>query len=170
MNLYKKFVKETGLKEDYIKWLEKAVEGTNDTAVLIPVKENVGIPKRPTDANYETAIEYDDPQLSYRTEIWFPRHLTISEMEMVESIINYWSAIPYVSYEGNYGIEWHRTNGMNNALISIDFTKSSSDDYMAREILEKLALWIENGTPVKKNGTQKHKGVIKPVKISADCP
>jgi len=186
MNLHKKFIEEIGYVQEYIDWLEKKVLSSQGTPYKVPdeplltqqeIEDALGIsiPAKTEDMivpkfKYTTEILYDVDFLSYQTEIWFPRALDHKEREAVEGIINYWSAIPYVSVEGNYGIIWGGAQNLSRCVIDIDFTKSASDDYIAREILEKLADWIENGTPVKRDHTQKHKGVIKPTRIAADCP
>jgi hypothetical protein len=167
MNLYKQFVKETGLKSDYVKWLESKLtltDGNSKVAKKPKVGKIINMPPK----DYETIIDYDDQRLSYQVRVDFPRGLKRNEQELVEGIINYWSALPFVSVEGNYGIDWPFVNV---AIIDIDFTKSASDDYMSHEILEKLAEWIWQGTPIRKTTKdRKWEGVIKPTKISADCP
>lgn len=210
MNLYKQFVKETGLKSNYAKWLKSKVLGD----IQVPTLETIG-----SKFNYK-GIDYTDPKLShevevifsdyvklleskaagkdtepeigdnaivdnsfidkngisidyansvlgYEVEVVFPRFLRPDEQEQVEGIINYWSAIPYVSSEGNYGIEWARSVGKYKAIISIDFTKTASDDIGAREVLEKLGDWIWHGTPIRKKNGRKWEGVIKPDKVSS---
>ena len=184
MNLHKKFIEEIGYVQEYIDWLEKKVLSSQGTPYKVPdeplltqqeIEDALGIsiPAKTEDMivpkfKYTTEILYDSDLLAYATEVVFPGSLTNAETKDVENIINYWSSIPYVSVEGNYGIQWDKN--LKKCMISIDFTKSASDDYVARGILEKLADWLENGTPVKKDGTRKYVGVIRPLKISADCP
>ena len=108
-------------------------------------------------------IEYDAKKLTYKVEVVFPYTLTDSKKELAEEIIKYWGRIPYVSVEGIYSIQWvNRWQGYNKksiVYISVDFTKSASDDYLMREPLEKLGEWLFKGTPRRKDGTQKHKGL-----------
>ena len=178
MNLHKQYIEETNQTESYVEWLENKLseQPTSVTAKYDFNHVDNFIPGESYLKNLgddpETEIVYDVDYLSYATEIWFLRKLSHSEMEQVEGIINYWSSIPYVSTEGNYGIEWATRNGMSRCLINIDFTKSSSDDYGARNILELLAEWVENGTPERKTKhyTRLIEGVMRPLRIACDCP
>lgn len=170
MNTHEKYIKESNQFDNYVEWLEAQIK---DEPKREPKETEFlgGIFYRVFDKkHYNTIIEYDNTDLSYQTEIVFPRILALEEKEQVENIINYWSHIPYVSVEGNYGMEWKTINGRNAIKIEIDFTKSASDDYGAREILEKLAEWVWKGTPVRTDHTQKHESVIKPLMVRADCP
>lgn len=174
MNTHEKYIRETNQFDTYVEWLEVQIIPVNEPDENSPEYDSPkNIRKRLIDGftmtkNYETKVWYDAVGLSYQTEIIFPRVLGYKEKLEVENIINYWSHIPYVSIEGNYGMEWKKVRKNSIAVIEIDFTKSASDDYGAREILEKLADWVENGTPVKKDNTQKYKGVIKPLIVRAD--
>ena len=178
MNLHEQFIKETNQYDKYVSWLESKVDG--EKFDLFPEEENDDLIENdsyflPADRlKYETKIDYDAQDLSYQTEIIFPRLLSLSEKEEVENLVNYWSALPYVSVEGNYGMEWKRmkTNKdnffINTLIVLIDFTKSASDDYTSRGILEQLAEFIWHGTPVKRNGQRTIEGVIKPLAVRAD--
>ncbi|MFA6570177.1 MAG: hypothetical protein WCT77_02970 [Bacteroidota bacterium] len=167
MNLHKEFIEDTNQLPAYIDWLETKVENKR---VAKAVDEINKTPKHFKIRNYETEIDYDNQNLNYQVRVDFPRLLSLNERKQVEDVINYWSKLPFVSVEGNDGIQWI-TNIGNYAIIDIDLTKSASDDYMAHEILEKLAEWIWQGTPLrKKTHDRKYDGVIKPLKVSADSP
>jgi len=177
MNTHEKFIRDTNQFDNYVKWLEAQItsdielDELDENSLDYDSPENIR--KRLIDGftmtkNYETKVWYDAVGLSYQTEIIFPEILSQSEMEQVDNIITYWSHIPYVSVEGNYGIGWKIVRDNSIAIIEIDFTKSASDDYGAREILEKLADWVENGTPVKADRTQKYEGVMRPLIVRAD--
>jgi hypothetical protein len=184
MNLHQTYIEETGQQITYLKWVEKKLQTLlenqpNPNHEAEEVETNLMETTRGliieffsenTKHNYETYINYDAGDLSYQTQIIFPRRLELSEKENVENIINYWSNIPYVSVEGNYGLEWGKSGNYSFVIISIDFTKSASDDYMLREILEKLADWVWRGTPVRKDNKRKYDGVVKPIIVRADCP
>jgi hypothetical protein len=167
MNTHEKFIRESNQFDNYVEWLEAQIEDApeEEPELLHGIFYRVFDRK-----HYDTIIQYDNTELSYQTQIVFPRILNLDEKEQVENIINYWSHIPYVSVEGNYGMEWKTENSRNAITIEIDFTKSASDDYGAREILEKLAEWVWKGTPVRTDNSQKYESVIKPLMVRADCP
>jgi hypothetical protein len=179
IDLKSEFIKENGLEDKYTSWLETKLQKTLPHKTLPAVTESMDNMFTDQDENpsigniyylnnsYETEIDYDADHLAYKTQVCFPRLLSKDEKEVVENIIDYWSAIPFVSAEGNYGIEWTRKARQSFATIDIDFTKSTSDDYGAREILEKLAEWIWHGTPVKRDNTRTIEGVEKPVSVRA---
>lgn len=115
-------------------------------------------------------IVYDakNKNLSYAVDILFPKVLDADERIAVEGVARYWGNIPYVTYEGIYGTKWFEYSDLKQSKIriSVDFTKSASDDIGYREVLEKLADWVENGTPVRKDKTQKELGVgIQPIAV-----
>ena len=167
MNLYKQFVKEKGFKKEYLKWLEKKMEKESNTLYDEPkAGKNAANNTMFLDDN-NIWIEYENPELNYEVEVVFSRHLNLYEQEQVENIINYWSALPFVSVEGNNGIKWLNNNN-HRVIINIDFTKSASDDISNRKVLEQLGEWIWQGTPIRKRtGDKKWEGVIRPVKISS---
>lgn len=183
-NLHEKFIEETGQIPHYLKWVQEKLQKVltetpepEDTtedenlSLMEHTRHIIGQFLLKQDrVFYNTEINYEAEDLSYQTQIIFPRILTLSEKETVENIINYWSNIPYVSVEGNYGIEWGKSGDYSFVIISIDFTKSASDDYMLREILEKLAEWVWRGTPVRKDNKRKYDGVVKPLVVRADAP
>ena len=169
MNLYKQFVKETNLKADYVKWLEKKVASKD---IEPEIDDNSIVNDSVIDDDDGISIDYSNPLLGYEVEIVFPRHLTSYEQEQVKKIIDYWSALPFVSVEGNYGIEWERTNKEHKAIVSINFTKSASftksapDDYEVGHILKRLGEFIRHGTPIRKRTLdRKWEGVIKPIQM-----
>jgi len=181
MNSHEKYIRETKQYENYVAWLESKIN--NQVAIGEPIEDGEEYQDDvvennsyflPHDmSNYHTNIDYEAGDLSYETEIIFPRILKLEEKEQVENLVSYWSALPYVSVEGNYGMEWKRlkTNKdtfINTLIVSIDFTKSASDDYMSRGILEQLAEFMWHGTPVKRNNTRTIEGVIKPLAVRAD--
>lgn len=162
LELLEAFIKEKDLEWTYTEWLESKLSSTV-IATSKPVTDF------PPFKSYDTEIDYDVALLSYQVEVLFPRVLNRDEQINVEDIINYWSAIPYVSTEGNDGMSWGRTKGLNFVKIEIDLTKSASDDYRSREILEKLAEWIWKGTPERRDRTRKHESLgIKPLAVRAD--
>ena len=172
MNLYKQFVKETGLKKEYIKWLEesnaeyrkipKSDALYDEPKTSMPMKDYSFI-----DDNGIT-IDYSNPNLGYEVAVVFPRMLQTDECDQVNNIIDYWSALPFVSVEGNYGVTWIQTKKKSIAMINIDFTKSASDDYGAREILEQLGEFIWKGTPMRKRTKdRKWEGVIRPISVKS---
>ena len=162
MNLHEKYIEETGQQVQYLKWVEKTLQKVltdeSEPAEKSPrdVAERIIDQYNSMSIPIKTEIDYDAEDLGYRTEIIFPKLLDIVQKEEVENIIEYWSNIPYVTTEGNYGTEWFVVRDNTVVLINIDFTKSASDDYMAREILEKLADWVTFGTPKRKDKTQKY--------------
>lgn len=176
MNTHEKFIRETNQFDNYVEWLEAqitSVKGKNLLEIDEQYHKRENITKRlidsfPETKDFNTKVWYDAIDLSYEVQIIFPKLLDSVQKERVENIITYWSHIPYVTTEGHYGIEWDMPRENSVALISIDFTKSASDDYGAREILEKLADWVENGTPVKADRTQKYEGVMRPMIVRAD--
>lgn len=179
MTPQEKYIRETNQYDRYVAWLESQIESKNneenpdditEEALTIMESTRKYVDSFFKQSDYETSIIYDDPDLNYQTQIIFPRTLSLTEKEDIENIINYWSNIPYVSVEGYYGIEWMKVRDNSAVLILIDFTKSASDDYMMREILEKLAEWVWQGTPKRKDGSQKYEGVVKPLVVRADCP
>ena len=106
--------------------------------------------------------------LSYAVDILFHRILTVNERIAVEGVARYWGNIPYVTVEGIYGTEWITSHDVNQCRIRIqvDFTKSASDDIGGREVLEKLADWVTNGTPLRRDNTRKEAGVgIQPISV-----
>lgn len=158
MEVYLEFLEENNLKQKYIEWLENKI---NPKQVIVS-----STAKTPHD--YKTKIEYNDSTLWYETMVYFPRFLSSSEMETVNNIINYWSALPFVSTEGNNGVKWGINKNSHCVTIDIDFTKSASDDYTSHEILEKLGEWIWHGTPLrKKTKDRKYEGVLQPTRVSA---
>jgi len=183
MTPQEKYIKETKQYDKYIAWLEAQISVLSPSLYNEPEVEkemnlmettrnliSVFISQHKNKHDYETYIDYDASDLSYTTQVIFPRDLRLPEKQEVENIINYWSHIPYVSVEGNYGIEWGKSGSYDFVIIHVDFTKSASDDYMLREILEKLAEWIWQGTPKRKQGDRKYEGVVKPIIVRADCP
>jgi len=170
MNLYKQFVKEKGLKADYVEWLERKVSGDNEPeigkrAIVADTFQNTSF----YDDN-GILIDYSCSMLGYEVEVVLPRLLSTNEETEVNGIIEYWSHLPYVSVEGNYGIEWkkYKNKDRQKVIISIDFTKSASDDYGARQILELLGEYIMNGTPYRKRTKdQKWRGVCRPVSVKS---
>jgi hypothetical protein len=182
MTPQEKYIKETNQYDRYVAWLESKMSVISTSLYNEPeVEEEMNLMEttrgliaqfllKQGKVFYNTEIDYEAEDLSYQTQIIFPRILTLSEKEDVENIINYWSNIPYVSVEGNYGIEWGKSGDYSFVIISIDFTKSASDDYMLREILEKLAEWVWRGTPVRKDNKRKYDGVVKPLVVRADAP
>ena len=164
MNLYKQFLKETGLKSDYVKWLEsKVTSKDNEPEIGI----NAIVDDSFIDDNGIT-IDYSNPNLGYEVAVVFPRMLQTDECDQVNNIIDYWSALPFVSVEGNYGVTWIQTKKKSIAMINIDFTKSASDDYGAREILEQLGEFIWKGTPMRKRTKdRKWEGVIRPISVKS---
>lgn len=168
--LLEAFIKEKDLSQTYTEWLESKLYDstpTNDDEVDL---DEIEVWIKPAfGKDYDTQINYHAKHLSYQVEVIFPRVLSRNEEISIENIINYWSAIPYVSVEGNYGMSWGKKYNMSFILIEIDFTKSASDDYISREVLEKLAEWIRNGTPERRDRTRKHESLgIKPVAVRAD--
>ena len=116
----------------------------------------------------EITYDAEDNDLGYAVDIMFPKILDADERIAVEGVARYWGNIPYVTYEGIYGTEWFEYPDLKQSKIRIqvDFTKSASDDIGFREVLEKLADWVENGTPARKDKTQKELGVgIKPIAV-----
>ena len=95
-------------------------------------------------------IVYPDGDIQ-SVEIKFANKRSVSHnsIENAESIVMYWAAIPYVGefltmkWVGNFTL-----------LVNVDTTKSTSDDIGARNILELLYNYLENGTPLRKNGTR----------------
>lgn len=172
MNTHEKYIRETNQYDKYVEWLESKITPeepknvTEDYTALDKARDIIDSFYRMKD--FDTLIDYEATDLSYQTQIIFPRVLSLDEKEQVENIINYWSKIPYVSVEGNYGIEWARIKNNSIVTVDIDFTKSASDDYMAREILEQLAEWIWQGTQIRRDNTRAVDGVIKPLAVRAD--
>jgi len=181
MTPQEKYIRETNQYDKYVEWLEKMAQisynitspslynepEVDERLPLATITQNY-IDSFYRQRSYKTFISYEEADLSYQTQIIFPRLLTINEAETVESIIEYWSHIPYVSVEGHYGVEWLRLPKNSAVVINIDFTKSASDDYLGREILEKLAEWMTEGTPIRKDNTRKYDGVVKPLVVRAD--
>ncbi len=115
-------------------------------------------------------IIYDakNKNLGYAVDILFPKVLNNKERDAVEGVARYWGNIPYVTVEGIYGTEWFYYKDAKECKIRIqvDFTKSASDDIGGREVLEKLAEWVTNGTPKRRDNTSKEEGVgIQPISV-----
>ena len=172
MNLYKQFVKETGLKANYVKWLENKFNDKEDAKQVNASNNKTLSNLDDSDSAFIDSngiiIDYDDPTLGYEVAVKFSRFLIFNEREQIEDIIHYWSSIPYVSTEGHYGIRWILTENNTHELIcNIDFTKSASDDIGAYNVLEKLGEWIWHGTPIRKKNGRKFEGVAIPYSIKA---
>ncbi len=80
----------------------------------------------------------------YNVLIIFNRFLTHKEQDQIENIVKYWGAIPYC---GEYlGGIWYNHYTLD---ISQDITKSTSDDWGGRNVLELLLDYLQNGTPIR---------------------
>lgn len=89
-------------------------------------------------------VIYSERGEFYEVRVTFNRSLSYNEKLQVGNVIEYWGSIPYC---GEYlGIEW-----LNNhvALVSQDITKSASDDWGCRNVLELLLEYLQNGTPIR---------------------
>jgi hypothetical protein len=124
-----------------------------------------------------TKFDYEATDLSYKVEVTFPRVLEYKEQLTAQNIASYWGNIPYVTTEGIYDVEWkNKWRGefpKSVMTISIDFTKSASDDIGGRDVLELLAGYLENGTAVRVkapySGTRKWEGLdLEPTLIRTD--
>ncbi len=79
----------------------------------------------------------------YSVLVTFSRELSYEEKNRAQDIAEYWGSIPYCGE--NFGCAW----SLYVLEISQDITKSTSDDWGSRNVLELLLDYLQNGTPVR---------------------
>jgi hypothetical protein len=133
-----------------------------DISKYIPEKFMKFINKR-----LDEVFDVNNDGLSYEAIVVFNRRLKKAEQEIAKAIGYYWGRMPYVSLEGAGDIEFRGDNSI--MVIPVDLTKTASDDPGFHDIENKLGDWIEQGTPKRKDGTQKWaglgKGIVKTVGV-----
>lgn len=70
--------------------------------------------------------------------------------DRAEEIVNYAATIPF------FGKIWGEAHWFNYKTLTVfmDFNQSKSSNYKKHEPLEKLALWLTMGTPIRQNFSQ----------------
>jgi hypothetical protein len=85
----------------------------------------------------------------------FPRALTAEEQEVACGIVCYWAKLPYVS-NGTTANHWVTPSQF---WIDANIYRTRSTDWRERGIFENLNRFLREGTPVRKDGTQRWFGL-----------